>query len=421
MRILDISPWMAFPPDGGSSMRICQLLSHLSRNHEVRQFTQAGLHHIQRPSYTRGAQITPSYFEYRYAHPLSAMAWEWCRRSWIYQPVLSGAVLRLVRPAVLERWLEWADVALVEFPWQFSYVASASSRLPLVLASHNVEVTTRISSAEASGIAVDRSWWLRRVERLEREAVRRADLVIVVSETDRREYIERYGVAPDRLSLIPNGSDIETFAPVSESERRAVRRRLGLPDRPTAVFIASGPKPPDRVGLAWVRRLARSFQDITFLVVGGIVRRPQVAGNVIATGFVAEPWLYLQAADMSLCPIQHGGGTKIKVFDSLAAGLPTVVFEETVRGTELCHGEHVLVAEKSDQSLESAVQRLLKDGCLSDRLRVGGREFVVAHHDWKKIAVKLESVLLALVRGHHRAGSPATPAVSTSSNSRGNM
>ena len=397
MRILDVSPWMAFPPDGGSSMRICQLLRHLSRNHEVRQFTQPGLHQIRRPSFTREAQITQSYREYRYAHPLSAVAWEFCRRSWIYQPVLSGAVLQLVRPALLRQWLGWADVAIVEFPWQFSYIASASLSVPLVLASHNVEVTTRVSNAEAAGICAEKSRWLRRVEQLEREAVRRADLIVVVSEADRREYIDRYGVEPGRLAVIPNGSDVERFVPVSDAERRELRGVLGLPDRPTVVYIASGPKPPDRVGLAWVKRVAGTVEDFNFLVVGGVVRRPEVAGNVIATGFVDEPWLYLQAADVSLCPIQHGGGTKIKLFDSLAVGLPTIVFEETVRGTELRHGTDVLVAEKSVQALASLVRRSMDDSGLRDRLRAASREFVVARHDWRIIATKLETVLLALV------------------------
>jgi glycosyltransferase involved in cell wall biosynthesis len=403
MRILDVSPWTAVPPMGGGAVRTYHLLRHLSRKHEVRQFSQPGLHQIKRTAFATDVQVTASYREHRFIDPISALMWEWCRRSWIYQPVLSGAILRRLRPALLRQWLQWADVVLVEAPWQFSHFARASLTVPLVLASHNVEVSTRMSTAEAAGIPLEKSRWFRYVERLEREAVRRADLILAVSDRDRREYTERYGVEPGRVAEIPNGSDTERFAPVSPDEKRDLRRLLGLPERQTAVYIAAGPKPADRVGLRWVRRTAEVLQDVTFLVVGGVVRRPKAAGNVVETGFVDEPWLYLQAADVSLCPIQHGGGTKIKLWDSLSVGLPTIVFEEALLGTGLRPGEHLLIAEKDERALAAVLRRVLEDRSLADRLRAASREFVVPNHDWRTIAGRLEAALVDLVAATGRA------------------
>ncbi len=160
------------------------------------------------------------------------------------------------------------------------------------------------------------------------------------------------------------------------------------------MYLAGGPKIPDLEGLKWVRRLARRRPELSFVILGGVSPRSYTEGNVIATGFVADHRPYLQAADISLNPIEYGGGTKLKVFDGLAAGLATVVFAETIRGTELRDEEHVLVVEKDDDSLDRAITRLLEDSRFAETLAAAGRRFACEHHDWPALASRLESVLL---------------------------
>jgi glycosyltransferase involved in cell wall biosynthesis len=403
MRIVDVSTFTGYPPANGSSMRIFHLLRALSRRHDVRHFSQPGYSEIRQPGFAAEVEVSPTHLEHRYVHPLSAAAGEWCRRRWVYQFVVAGAVLRLTRPSLLRDWVRWAEVVLVEHPWQFSAVARLRPRAPLVLASHNAEVSTRASFAVAAGARATNSNWLRTVERLERAAVARADLILVVSQRDRQAYVDRYAVGEARLTVIPNGSDTELFAPVGADRRRQLRQHLGLPARPTAVFIAAGPKPPDRAALDWVRRIARAVPELNFLVVGGVLSTPESDGNFIATGRVERPWLYLQAADLSLCPVEYGGGTKIKLWDSLAAGLPTVVFAEAIEGTALADGEHVLVAEKSESAVVDAVRRIVRDQALERGLASRGRTFVVAHHDWRAIADGLERKLVELAESRRAA------------------
>jgi polysaccharide biosynthesis protein PslH len=397
MRILDVSPMAAYPPENGASMRIYHILRSLSERHVVRQFSQSGRREIERAGFVTDRHLSNRYLEHHYTHPLSVAAHERFGRSWIFQFVIAGEVLRLTRPALLREWLRWAEVVLVEFPWQFPAIARLRPRAPLVLASHNVEVPTRASNARAAGVSVEGNWWLRYVAHLEREAVARADLILVVSEDDFWGYVKRYGVDPARLVLAPNAADTASFVPAPRERRSELRRLLDLPERPTAVFISGNPKPPDLVALDWIRRLARAAPDVTFLVIGGVVRAPEKDGNLIATGSVDEPWRYLQAADVSISPIAHGGGTKIKVLDSLAAGLPSLVFAETTRGMELVDGEHVVVVDKDEVALLSAIRRVLADRALADRLGSAGRRFVVRHRDWRLTAQRVERALLELV------------------------
>ena len=70
---------------------------------------------------------------------------------------------------------------------------------------------------------------------------------------------------------------------------------------------------------------------------------------VVATGLLDDFGVALAAADFALCPIEFGGGTKIKLLEGLAAGLPTVAFAEALHGLDL-DGE-VLAAPKSEHGL----------------------------------------------------------------------
>jgi glycosyltransferase involved in cell wall biosynthesis len=399
MRILDISPRLVWPPGNGSTARMYHLLRELSRRHEVRQFSQPRWIEVRRADFAPEARPTDTYREHRNRNLMCAAGSEFCNRSWIRpQAVLSGACLRLTRPKLLRDWFRWADIALVEFPWQFAYCRRVAPQLPMVLASHNIEVLTRTSNARAIGLAVKRSPMLRFVARLERHAVARADLILAVSEDDREEYVQRYGADGDRIVVVPNGSDTTELFPVEASAKATLRAELGLPDRSTVVYLAGGTKIPDLEGLKWVRRLADRRPELSFVIVGGISPRSYTEGNVIATGFVPDHRPYLQAADISLNPIEYGGGTKLKVFDGLAAGLATVVFAEAIRGTQLQPDEHLLVAEKNDDALERTVCRLVAEPSFATALGAAGRRFVSEHHDWRTIARGLESVLVEFLR-----------------------
>lgn len=413
VRVLDVSPRLVVPPENGSTYRMYHLMLGLAHHHEVRQFSQPRLRGLWRRRLAAEARPAPSYLEHCNRNLIDAVVAEVGLRSWVSQAVLSGASLHLTRPARLREWLRWADAVLVEFPWQFDFCRRHAPRAALVLAGHNLEVSARASSARAAGISVEHSRLLRRVARLEREAMAAADLVLAVSDADGRDYRRRYGVEERRVAVIPNGADVEGLRPLDPSGRRALRARLGLPEGAVALYMSGVPKIPDVEGLKWVRRVAARLPAVTFLVVGRVTR-PAVEGNVVALGWVPDHRPWVRAADISLCPIEHGGGTKLKLLDGLAAGLPTVAFAESLHGTELRDGEHLLVAAKDEDAILGALRRLLDDPAAARALGSAGREFVAAHHDWKQIARRLEAALVELAsRGVRPPGPGAGVAASS--------
>jgi polysaccharide biosynthesis protein PslH len=410
MKILDISPKVVLPPNTGSRVRMWNLLRLLSERNEVRQFSQQRSGSGFRAQ-TNEVWVTPSYCEVQYSHPALRLLSNLAEAPRAAAPPLRGAGLHVARPAHLESLLRWADVVIVEFPWQFSYCHRHRNGKPVVLATHNVEADRFASVVRAEGDPGARHPWARLIERVERRAVRKADLVLAVSDEDRAELIRRYDVRPDRVVVVPNGVDTSAFVPVDAQAKASAKRRLGLPERPTVLYTGSNTA-PNRAGLRWVRRLAERAPHLSFVVVGelsaGLIDEP-----FFAPGVVNEMEPFLRAADIAICPIEFGGGTKIKLLEALGAGLPTVAFSEATQGLEVRDREHLLVVPKDETALLAALEELVADPALSERLGRGGRDYVCANHDWQVIATELELLLSGLLRVH-RDGARVTRVASRS-------
>jgi glycosyltransferase involved in cell wall biosynthesis len=195
--------------------------------------------------------------------------------------------------------------------------------------------------------------------------------------------------------VVPNGADTAAYRPVDSQTRAEWKRKLGLSGKPVVLFVAAD-VPPNRVGLRWVKDVARLASGFTFLIVGPVVSRPYTEDNVIATGCVDDYVSYQMAAEFAICPIEHGGGTKIKLLESLAAGLPTVAFAESIHGTTLRPDEHLLVVEKNSRALLEGLTCLDSDRDAASRLGEAARRHIVAHYDWSLSGQTLEEALMRL-------------------------
>jgi glycosyltransferase involved in cell wall biosynthesis len=265
------------------------------------------------------------------------------------------------------------------------------------MATHNFEKATSASNAEAAGVPAERSFWYRHSVKTEAFASRDADLIVAVSPEDGRRFAEVYGANPERIVVVPNAADTEHYAPAGKDEKQALKVKHQLPDRPTVVFLASKPSPPHTAALNWVRRAAAAIPEFTFLVVGGLVPKSDSADNFIATGIVEDPAEFLKAADMAICPVEFGGGTKIKTLECVSVGLPTVVFAEAIHGTTLQSPDHVVLCTPDENEIVGALRRIGSDLDASTRMGHAGREVIVQHYDWKASASILEDALVELV------------------------
>lgn len=234
---------------------------------------------------------------------------------------------------------------------QFEHVARARwmRRMPArlkVYASHNVEVD--YLRYEPAPWAL-RTTMLRRVQELERRAVRDSDLVLTCTRADATRLRELYGPV-STLEVIPNGFDAELLDSDS-ADRLAARQSIGIPaDARLLLFVGSG-APHNVEAVSFLQRdvLPQLDSSVHLLVVGECGRAagedPTLAARVHRPGRIDDLRPIFAAADVAVNPVTTGSGSNLKLAEYLASGLPVVTTAVGLRGFE-GHSDGVIVAER---------------------------------------------------------------------------
>lgn len=194
---------------------------------------------------------------------------------------------------------------------------------------------------------------VKNLRQFEQAGIEAADAVVFQSEDD----LEQFTWSEDTVvSVIPNGTDFAAIDDGGDPER--VREQLGLDDTKTiCVFVGAFDYDPNEVAADVIsKELAPALPDVEFLLVGR--DPPNVAHeNVTTPGFVEDLPGVLSLADVAICPLTLGSGTKLKMLDYLAAGLPIVTTDVGIQGLPLEDGETALVRNSWDE-FASAIETL---------------------------------------------------------------
>jgi len=169
---------------------------------------------------------------------------------------------------------------------------------------------------------------------LERLVYRRAREVVVLSGAFKRILVERYGIPPWRITVIPPGVDLERFRPGSRTRARA---ELGLPESAWIALAVRRLVPRTGVDVlldAWARVVPTATNAL--LLVGGegpssaVLERQALrlglGDSVQFLGKVSEEQLpaYYRAADVSVVPSRSLEGFGLVVLEALASGTPVI-------------------------------------------------------------------------------------------------
>ena len=212
----------------------------------------------------------------------------------------------------------------------------------------------------------------------ERKALRLANRVVISSSVDR----EAYPISSDsrkKIDVIPNGVDLEHFG------FREFETQKNL-----LVFCAKLDYFPNEDAALYFSRavwpLLRSRRpELEFEIVGSrpprSVRQLDGKDNIRVVASVPDVRPYLGRAWAAVCPIRIRAGMQNKMLEAMALGVPLVATPICCPGLELEAGRHLLVADGPGQ-FASAIELLLDNVMLRDKLIQAGRAYVERHHDW---------------------------------------
>lgn len=261
----------------------------------------------------------------------------------------------------------------------------------IALNHHNIESHMMHRRADREGNPLAR-WYLgreaRRLRRLEADVCARCSVNLVVSDLEAQRLQDVVGTAS--VKVVPNGVDVEYFAP---SDLGKTSGQDGL------VFIGRHSWYPNKDAVEWFLdaiwpTLARERPDRTFTLVGSSpparAQGYSGPGTVETTGFVPDVRPYMEKSQIYVCPIRTGGGTRLKILDAMAMGMPLVATPMSVEGLGLEGNRHFLPAESPDEFVE-AIRELERNDRLRKRLATRAREEAVERFSWSTIGEDLEA------------------------------
>jgi sugar transferase (PEP-CTERM/EpsH1 system associated) len=317
------------------------------------------------------------------------------------------------------------DVVQVESIHLMGYLrtlrAAHGSRRPLVVCDwHNIEseLMQRYSEREPSlprRIYAQKT--ARQLRALEQQATRDFDAHVVVSERDRERLLQLNPASS--ISVIENGVDsthysdqaIEAAHAAWLNERERAGSNGSQPLRRRIVFVGSMDYHANIDGVIEFARevwpaLHERHEQLVFTIVGrdpaDEVRQLASLPGVEVTGTVADVRPYYREAVAAVVPLRVGGGSRLKILEAMAAGVPVVSTTLGAEGLEVSHERDILIADTNEQ-LGDAVTAVAESEAVGRRLREGGRALVSSRYDWLRAGESLftiyEELLAARTRG----------------------
>lgn len=279
------------------------------------------------------------------------------------------------------------DLVYSHFLYGLSYLNG--SRTPVAVDTQNVDRVYFQNKADHSKFPFSAfaAWNARKTIAYETRWLSAIWAYVSVSEED-RELTRAYAQPAVRnFWVAANGVDTRRFRPSD-------RRTSG-----TSVTLGYLGSMSLQMNIEAVQRFARDLLprirqalpgiDVRFTVVG---REPSAAIRSLAretpglslSGTVDDVVPWLQQMDILVCPLRIGAGTKLKVAEALACGIPVVGTPLAFAGLRGESGIHYVQAD-DDEAFVSAVCRLARDPIERASMGAAARTFAEQHLEWDAI------------------------------------
>ncbi|HKF96984.1 MAG TPA: glycosyltransferase [Steroidobacteraceae bacterium] len=387
MRILWIKTELLHPLDKGGRIRSYQMLRSLSRQHHVtylclddglavpdaRERAREYAQEVVMVAFRLPAKMTLGFFAALLRNLLSPLPYAIACYRW---PKLREQVSRLAAGV---------DLIVCDFLSPSINVPDGLPA-PMVLFEHNVEAMIWQRHATVPQHPLRRAYmrlqW-RRMLRHEARECRRFSHVVAVSAIDAEIIRREYGVTS--VGQVATGVDLAYFHAPPPRPR----------DTHQLVFVGSMDWMPNDDGIRWFASevfggIQERIPAARLTVVGRLPSRDMralAARNpaIEVTGTVPDVRPYLERAAVAVVPLRIGGGTRLKIYEMMAMGVPVVSTAIGAEGLPIRHGEHLLIADTAAEQV-SAISALLMDPAGAERLALNALRYVQQHCSWDAVA-----------------------------------
>lgn len=226
--------------------------------------------------------------------------------------------------------------------------------------------------------------------RYERKNIRRVVKIFAVSEEEKKKHKEIFGDL--NIDVLPNAIEIERYP-------------LLLPNSEEATITMTGDfgYSPNVEGFSYFMsrifgKIKEKIDNLKVMVAGRKSKNIRVlSGNVVLYGEFDDPSEVYKKTTISVAPILVGGGSRYKIIESLAFGIPVVSTREGAEGLELSQDEGLYVG-KDEEDFAEKVVRLLKNYELAKESGKKGRKSIEDKYSYKTLTESFEKSLKEILQ-----------------------
>jgi glycosyltransferase involved in cell wall biosynthesis len=191
------------------------------------------------------------------------------------------------------------------------------------------------------------------------------------------------------IHVLPNGVDAGEYCVASAASSD------------TIIFTGALRYAPNYDAMRWFidhvwPRVRRARPAARLLITGDHGGLPLPAGDSVErTGFVDDLRPLLAGATAAVAPIFSGGGTRVKILEAMAAGIPVVATTKGAEGIDAIAGEQLLIADDA-AAFAAHVVALLADDDLRKRMAHSARLLIEERYDWRAIGPRFAALVDAV-------------------------
>ena len=392
MKILWVCPFFLHPTDRGAQIRTLGTLRELHKRHEIHFAALNDPRNVDGPA--RSTEYSSRHIVEEHAAP--------ARRSLAIIPQLLKSLADPMPLAVsryasagLRRKIddliatEHYDAIVCDF------LAAAPSFTDIencVLFEHNVETTIFERHVEQSRSLPKKAFFKMQAAKMaayERKICQSAKHVIAVSEIDAARMRSMFGI--EHVTSVRTGVDIDYF-------RRPDEAALDC----DMVFCGSMDWLPNVDGVIYfveeiLPLVRKKLPAATFTIAGRspdpkVLKTVEGVAGIRVTGRVDDMRPYLWGAKISVVPLRIGGGTRLKIYECMAAGVPVVSTSVGAEGLRYSDGEDIVLADEAAGFADACV-RLLGDDAARTALAKNARQRTVREFSWEAVSREFEAIL----------------------------
>jgi len=222
----------------------------------------------------------------------------------------------------------------------------------------------------------------RRALSYEIEMLKEYDKAFITSPFDKKHLISHSGISDDKLTVIPNGVKEELLL-----------KRNSIEEENWIVFLGKMDYTPNTDAVIYFANeifslIREQRDDIKFIIVGlnptKEIMKLGKRQNIEVTGFVDDPYEYLEKAKIVIAPLRFSAGIQNKILEAMALGKTVVTTSKGVRGIEGQDGKHFIVVDDKKEMSKQIIE-LMNDAPKRNKIGNNGRELIKKKYIWDGI------------------------------------